>query len=182
MRNVHGRICRKEEMNLRLHFLPISEAWDCKNEWNFVESRPIQAGEHHICPCGQNDIQNYFFIENNINGHHTFVGSTCIEHIDPRVGKVIGYFQSILTHPIQGTYKGSDSDGLQMFSVGSNTKLVRGADDIVHHLNPHVIQTKEGEPLVLVKHPKPETLVHEQSYALRLKALYERGHLTFTAV
>lgn len=89
MRNVHGRICREQEINLLLHLQHLSEKPDCKDEWMFVESRAIEAHEHNICPCVQTAIQNYFFLENKINGNRTFVGSTCIENIDPRVGKVI---------------------------------------------------------------------------------------------
>ena len=61
----------------------------------FVESRPIEADEHNICPCGQTSIQAYFFVENKINGNLTFVGSMCIENIDPKVGVVIAYFKHI---------------------------------------------------------------------------------------
>ena len=57
MRRVHGRICREQDINLLLHLQHLSEEPDCKDEWMFVESRPIEADEHHICPCGQNNIQ-----------------------------------------------------------------------------------------------------------------------------
>ena len=146
-----------------------------------MESRPIEVDEHRICPCGQTGIKNYFFPENKINRNHTFLGSACIENIDSRVGKVIAYFQYILTHPIQGTYEGNDSNGLQKFSVLSNTVLVSGAE-VVKHLNPQVIKTKEGKHQVFVKYPIPETLVQRQSYDLRLKAKYAHGKLTFTVV
>lgn len=62
MRCVHGRICREQDdENLLLHLQRLSEESNCKDEWVFVESRPIEANESHICPCGQNNIQNYFF-------------------------------------------------------------------------------------------------------------------------
>ena len=154
---------------------------DFQGEWMFVESRPIEENEHKICPCGQTDIQAYFFLENKINGNRTFGGSTCIENIDPRVGKVIAYFEYILTHPIQGTYQGQDSGGLQRFTVKSNTVLVRGAE-VVKHLNPQVTKTMEGTWEVLVNHPRSETLIEGQTYDLRLKAKYVRGQLTFTAL
>ena len=183
MRRVHGRICREEEINLLLHLQHLSEEPSCKDEWTFVESRPVKVGEHNKSPCGQNDIQSYFFLENKINGNRTFVGSTCIENIDPHVGDVIGYFQYILRRPpIHGTFDGNDSSGLQKFTVKSNTVLVTGADTTVNHLNPQVIKTKEGERQVLVKYTKPETLIQGQSYELCLKAKYVRGQLTFTAV
>ena len=42
MRRVHGRICREQEVNLQLHFQHLGEEDDFKNEWVFVESRPIE--------------------------------------------------------------------------------------------------------------------------------------------
>ena len=182
MRKVHGRVCRDQDINLLLHLQHLSEEPDCTNEWMFVESRPIEAGEHCICPCGTPHIASYFFLENKLNGNRTFVGSTCIEHIDPRVGKVIAYFQYILTHPIQGIFDGHACIGLQMFTVESNTVLVRDAEDVIQHLNPQVFCSVDGKHHVLVKYPKAETLVRGQSYELLLKAKYTRGQLTFTAV
>ena len=181
MRRVHGRVCQDHDINLLLHLQHLSEEPDCQNEWMFVESRPIEADEPHICPCGQPNIKSYFFLENKFNGNRTFVGSICIEHLDPRVGKVVGYFQHLLCKPIQGSYVG-DLYGQQTFTVPSTTVLVRGADTIVHHLNPKVFKTLDGQWHVLVKYPKPETLIHGQSYALRLKAKYVHGQLTFTVV
>jgi len=64
MRRVHGRICREQDMNLHLHLQHLSEGDDFQDEWVFVESRPIEPGEHDVCPCGQTPIQSYFFIEN----------------------------------------------------------------------------------------------------------------------
>ena len=61
MRRVHGRICREQEVNLQLHLQYFSEENDFKNEWVFVESRPIEQGEHNICPCGETPIKSYFF-------------------------------------------------------------------------------------------------------------------------
>lgn len=181
MRKVHGRICREQEINLFLDLQHLSEEPDCKDEWMFVESRPLETDEHNICPCGQIDIKAYFFLENKINGNRTFVGSTCIENIDPRVGEVIAYFKYILIHPIQGTYQGQDSGGLQRFTVNSNTVLVRDAE-IVKHLNPQITETLENKHEVLVKHPRSETLIEGQTYDLRLKAKYVRGQLTYTAL
>ena len=79
-----------------LHFQHLSEEEDFQGEWMFVESRPIEADKHNICPCGQTTIQTYFFVENKINGNRTFVGSKCIRNIDPRVNAVIAYFNHIL--------------------------------------------------------------------------------------
>ena len=182
MRRVHGRVCREQDINLLLHLQHLSEERDCKNEWLFVESRPIEADEPHICPCGQNDIKSYFFLENKFNGNRTLVGSACIEHLDPRVGQVISYFQYLLTHPIQGTYMGEDHNGLHMFTVAPNTKLVQGSDTIVQQLNPQVFCNADGKQYVLVKCPNPETLVPGQSYELCLKAKYVQGQLTFTVL
>ena len=181
MRRVHGRVCQDDDINLLLHLQHLSEELDCQNEWMFVESRPIEAGEPHICPCGQPNIKSYFFLENKFNGNRTFVGSICIEHHDPRVGKVVGYFQHLLCKPIQGSYVG-DLYGQQTFTVPSTTVLVRGANTIIHHLNPQVFKTLDGQWHVLVKYPKPETLMHGQSYELCLKAKYVQGQLTFTVV
>ena len=181
MRKVHGRICREQNINLFLHLQHLSEEPDCKDEWMFVESRPIEENEPKICPCGQTDIQAYFFLENKINGNRTFVGSSCIKNIDPRAGKVIVYFEYILTHPIQGTYQGENEEGLQRFTVKSNTVLVRGTD-VVKHLNPQITKNLEGNWHVLVKYPNSETLIQGQTYELRLKAKYVRGQLTFTAL
>ena len=181
MRKVHGRICGEQDINLFLHLQHLSEEPDCKDEWMFVESRSIEANEHKICPCGQKGIQAYFFLENKINGNRTFVGSTCIENIDPCVSKVIAYFEYILTHPIEGTYQGENDEGLQRFTVKSNTVLVRGTD-VVKHLNPQVTKTLENKHEVLVKHPRSETLIQGEVHDLRLKAKYVRGQLTFTAL
>ena len=64
MRGVHGRICREQEINLHLHLQHLSESDDFQEEWQFVESRPIERGEHKVCPCGQAPIESYFFLEN----------------------------------------------------------------------------------------------------------------------
>ena len=96
------------------------------------------------------------------------MGSTCIENIDPRVGKVIDYFQHILCRPIQGMFVG-DLYGLQTFTVHLNTVLVRGTDTIVKHLNPQVFKTLDGQWHVLVKYPQPKTK-------------YVQGQLTFTVL
>ena len=181
MRTVHGRICREHDINLLLHLQHLSEEQHCKNEWMFVESRPIEEKEHKICPCGQTKIQAYFFLENKINGNRTFVGSTCIEKIDPRVGKVISYFDYILKEDIHGTYQGNNDEGLQKFTVKSNTVLVTGSE-IVKHLNPQITKNLKNEYEVLLKYPRPETLIQGQTYHLRLKAKYVRGQLTFTAL
>ena len=181
MRKVHGCVCREQEVNLFLHLQHLSEEPDCKDEWMIVESRPIEENEHKICPCGQTHIKSYFFLENKINGNRTFVGSTCIKNIDPRVGNVIAYFSYILIYPIQGTYQGKNDEGLQGFTVMPNTFLVRGSE-VVEHLNPQVTKNLKNEHEVLVKHSRPETLIQGQTYDLRLKARYVRGQLTFTAL
>ena len=111
MRKVHGCVCREQEVNLFLPLQHLSEEPDCKDEWMIVESRPIEENEHKICPCGQTHIKSYFFLENKINGNRTFVGSTCIKNIDPRVGNVIAYFEYILKEDIQGTYQRENDEG-----------------------------------------------------------------------
>ena len=181
MRKVHGCVSREQEVNLFLHLQHLSEEPDCKDEWMFVESRPIEENEHKICPCGQTHIKSYFFLENKINRNRTFVGSTCIKNIDPRVGNVIAYFSYILIYPIQGTYQGKNDERLQGFTVMPNTFLVRGSE-FVEHLNPQVTKNLKNEHEVLVKHSRPETLIQGQTYDLRLKAKYVRGQLAFTAL
>ena len=181
MRKVYGRICGEQDINLFLHLQHLREEEDFQGEWMFVESRPIEANEHKICPCGQTGIQAYFFLENKINGNRTFVGSKCIENIKPRVGKVIAYFDHILKKDIQGTYQGENDEGLQKFIVTSNTELAKGSE-VLKHLNPQVTKNLENKHEVLVKHPKQETLIVGQSYPLKLKAKYVRGQLTFTAL
>ena len=201
MRKVHGRFCREQDTNLLLHLQHLSEELDCKDEWMFVESRSIEEYGQHICLCGQTEIENYFFLENKINGNRTYVGSECIENIDSQVGKVVAYFQYILARPIEGKYVGTIEGGLELFAVSPNTNLVTGSKNIVNHVNPQVVKNggEKWEALVkhlnpqlmkdlkvkygvLVKYSKPETLVQGQSYTLRLKASYMRGELTFTAV
>lgn len=182
MQKVHGFGCDEEDINLLLHLQQLSEEPGCKDEWMFVESRPIDVGEHNICPCGQTGIENYFFLENKINGNRTFVGSTCIENIDSLAGQVIGYFQYILTQAIEGAFVENVSEGFQTFIVKPHTVLVKGADSYIKHLNPQVMKNLAGKWEVLVKYSKPETLIPGQAYGLRLKAKYVRGQLTFTAV
>ena len=113
LRRVHRRICGEQDINLFLHLQHLSEEEDFQNEWMFVESRPIEANEHKICPCGQTGIQAYFFVENKINGSRTFVGSKCIENIVPRASEEIAYFEYILKKDIHGTYQGENDEGLQ---------------------------------------------------------------------
>lgn len=183
MRRFHGfgGCCEERGINLLLHLQHLSEEPDCKGEWMFVESRPIDDFEPHICSCGQNSIRSYYFLENKINGNRTYVGSKCIENIDPEAGKVIAYFDFILKHRIKGTFVESVSDELQKFTVGGHTVLVKGTD-IVKHLNPQITLTEEGKWEVLVKYPKPKTLIQGLVYDLKLKAKYVHGQLTFTAM
>ena len=147
MRCDHERICREQEVNLQLHLLHLSEENDFQNEWLFVESRPIQPDEHDVCPCGQTPKHSYFFMENKINGNRTFVGSTCIGNIDPKAGAVIDYFKYILENKVERIYMDNqdnpDNQGLQTFTVRSNTKFVQQLP-IVKHLNPPVIKKPEG--------------------------------------
>ena len=60
----HGRICREQEINLQLHLQHLSESDDFQEEKQFVESRPIERGEHKVCHCGQAPIESYSFLEN----------------------------------------------------------------------------------------------------------------------
>ena len=76
---------------------------------------------------------------------------------------------------------GPDNQGLQTFTVCSNTKLVLQLP-IVKHLNPPVIRNLKGKWQVSVMYPKAESLLVGQMYFLRLKAKYVRGCLQFTAV
>jgi len=181
MRRVHGRICREQEANLQIHLQHLSEEKEFQGEWMFVESRPVQPGEHNICPCGQKDISSYFFLENKINGNRTFVGSTCKRNIDPRVGAVIAYFNHILEKGVHGQYKGQDSEDQQRFEVRPNTVLVQRLF-AVQQLNPQVTKNTEDKWEVAVKYSKPVTLMEGHMYFLLLKAKYCHGQLTFTAL
>ena len=181
MRDVHGRVCREQDANLQIHLQHLSEGDEIQNEWMFVESRPIEPGEHNICNCGQTEISSYFFVENKINDNRTFVGSDCIRNIDPRVGAVIAYFKHILEKGMHGEYKGQGSRGLQRFQVESNTVLVQRMF-AVQHLNPQVIKTEAGKWEVLVKNSGPVMLMEGHKYFLKLKAKYRQGQLTFTAL
>ena len=62
-----------------------------------------------------------------------------------------------MENSVQGKYKGQDTQGLQETSMMVHQKSV-------------------------VKYPNAETLVEGQMYSLQLKAKYQRGHLTFTAL
>lgn len=181
MRRVHGRICREQEINLHIHLQHLSEEEDFQNEWMFLECRPIQPDEHNVYPCGQTPIQSYFFIENNINGNRTFVGSGCTENAISKAAAVIGYFKHILHHEVQGIYKGQDDNDLQTFRVKSNTILVRSLHE-VEHLDPPLTKTLDGQWQVSVMYSKAESLLIEQMYFLRFKEKYVRGCLQFTAV
>ena len=77
-----------------------SEEKNFKNEWQFAESRPIEHGEHNVCPCGQTHIETYFFVENKWTGNRTFVGSDCVTNVDPKAAAVIGYFKHILENTV----------------------------------------------------------------------------------
>lgn len=183
MRKVHGYGgCRENSINLLLHLQHLSEEPDCKNEWMFIESRPIDEHEERICPCGKTGIGEYYFLENKINGNRTYVGSDCVENIDPRVGKLIFYFQHILTRPIQGKFVGTTEEGLQLFEVKPSTRLVIGAENTVKHLNPQVRFNSRGKWEVLVKYSKAATLEQGKDYELKLKAKYVKGQLNFTAM
>lgn len=126
MRRVHGRIFGAQEVNLQLHLQHLSEEDDFKNEWVFVESSPIEQGEHNICPCGQTPIQEYFFLENKFNGNRTIVGSDC------KAAAVKYYFKHILENEVQGIYKGQDNKGLETFTVKEATTLVQRLPIVEH--------------------------------------------------
>lgn len=180
-RRVHGHVCREHHVNLQLHLQHLSEETNFQDEWMFVESRPIQPGKHNACPCGQTAIESYFFLENKLNGNRTFVGSDCIRNIDAKATAVISYFNHIIENEVLGVYKGQDEKGLQRFEVKSNTILVCNLKD-VEHLNPQVTRNLDVQWEVSVKYPNVETLVEDQVYSLSLKAKYQRGQLTFTAL
>ena len=76
---------------------------------------------------------------------------------------------------------GQDNQGLQTFTVHSNTKLVQQLP-LLKHLNPPVIKNLKSKWQVSVMYPKAESLLVGQMYFLRLKAKYVRGCLQFTAV
>ena len=107
---------REQNVNLHLHLQHLSEGDDFLNEWIFVESRPIAPGEHNVCPCGQMGLKEHFMIENKINGNRTFVGSECIDNIDPKAKEVNYYIRRLLYQGLQGTYRGMTRNDLVLFS------------------------------------------------------------------
>ena len=176
MRAAHGRICRERNINLLLHLRPLSHNPDCRDEWMFVKSRLPKAGDTRICPCGQTGIEAYYFLKNEKTNNQTFVGSTCIRHIDPRVGLVIAYFERLLRHSTQGIYRGVDREGQRWFQVRSDTTLVKGAITTVKHLNPPVVR-HDGKCYVKVKDPRVLPPLIGHTYELWLQADYDQRHL-----
>ena len=112
---------REQNVNLHLHLQHLSEGDDFLNEWIFVESSPIAPGEHNVCPCGQMGLKEHFMIENKINGNRTFVGSECIDKIDPKAEEMNYYIRRLLYQGLQGTYRGMPRNGLVLFSVDSSS-------------------------------------------------------------
>ena len=182
MRAAHGRICRERNINLLLHLRPLSHNPNCRDEWMFVKSRRIAPRQTRVCPCGQTHIRARYYMNNEHNDNQTWVGSTCIHHIDPRVGDVIAYFERLLMQSTQGIYRGKDGDDMHSFQVCPTTTLVKGACDVVKHLNPPVFR-QDGKCYVTVKDPRVfPSLRLGHMYRLWLEADYEQRHLLFTIV
>lgn len=135
MQDVHGGICREQNVNLHLHLQHLSEGDDFLNEWLFVESRPIAQREHNVCPCGQMGLKERFMIENKINGNRTFVCSECIDNVDLKAREVNYYIQRLLCHGLQGIYRGMNKNGLVLFSVDLSSGFIKHLSK-VEHLNP----------------------------------------------
>lgn len=174
---------REQNVNLNLHLQYLSEGDDFLNVWIFVESRPIAPGEHNVCPCGQMRLKEHFMIENKINGNRTFVGSECIDNIDPKANEVNYYICRLLYHGLQGTYRGMNRNGLVLFSVDPSSGFVKYIPK-VEHLNPPLKKNtaKEGRWYISVFFPKENTTVYGKKYWIHLKAKYQGGRLRFTAV
>lgn len=166
-------------MNLLLHLRPLSHNPDCRDEWIFVKSRWIKPGEPRKCPCGKTNISSYYFLHNVKNNNRTVVGSTCIHSIDPNTGRVIAYFERLLTRSTRGTFRGEDREGLYWFQVDTVTPLVQGAIDVVQDYNPPVWKV-DDTCLVKVKDPAGPSLQPGHEYLLFLKAKYKERHLLFT--
>ena len=181
MRRAHGRVCREEDANLKIHLQHLSESSEFQNEWQLVEARPVQPGEGNICPCGQTELKNFFFLKDKLNGNRTFVGSRYAVNIDPEAEMVIDYFKHLLKDKLHGIYKGQDSQGLQRFEVNADTVLVQGLH-AVQQLKPQGTKNCEGDWEVAIKHSKPTLLVTGQTFCLRLKMSIKDGQLTFTAL
>ena len=180
-RYVHKCIRRPYEMNLRLHLQKLRQKHDGEREWRFVESRRIIPGETRVCPCGQTGISNKYIFELDETSTKTFVGSTCILHVDQDFGRIVAYFERLLTRPTKGIYRGVDREGLHWFQVQSNTTLVKGALNTVHKYNPPVV-LYDGKYIVKVMGPIRTLLRPGHKYKFSLKAKYEQGHLLFTTV
>ena len=169
MRRKHERRCREKDLNLYLHFQHLSEEDDFKNEWVFVESRPIQRGVHNVCPCGQTPLHSFFFMENNINGNRTFVGSDCIRNVDPKAAAVICHFKYNLEKAVQGTYKGQDDTGVQ--TLQSTQHYASKVLTCSRTFKPASNKKHRGSLASLGYLPSSR----DQKYTLRLKATYKQG-------
>ena len=181
MRRVHGRICREQDVNLHLHLQQLSEGDDFQNEWMFVESRPIEPGEHDVCPRGQTPIHSYFFLENKFNGNRTFVGSVSWTRESHSRGND-RLFRAYSGKRSTNIYKGKDDSGVQKFTVKAATTLVRRLP-IVEHLNLPLTRNLDGRwEVSSVIYPKAESLLLGQTYSLWVKATYVRDRLTLTAL
>ena len=145
----------------------------------FVKSRRVEADDPRICPCGQTPISALYWITNKNTDKQTFVGSTCIYHIDPDVGRIIGYFERLLKQHTKGIYRGVDEQGLHKFQVCPTTILVKGAFDTVNRLNPPV-DYQDGKYHVKVKYHRVTSPLIGHTYQLWLQADYEQQHLVFT--
>ena len=177
-RNINGR---KLNVNLHCHLQSLSEKWDFMNEWQLVESRPIQPGEDNTCPCGRSRLSLYFIIENKINGNRTFVGSSCIRNVIPQSDEMIDYFKYLMERGVYGLYRGQDNQGLQRFEFSPFTVITQRLP-IVQHLNPPINQTGANTWEVKVKYLKPGTLEEGKIYWFKVKMKYHQGQLTFSTM
>lgn len=178
-RYVHKRIRRPYEMNLRLHLQKLCHNHDGEWPWMFVKSRRVRPGEPRVCPCGQTGIRHKYYFKIANTSITSFVGSTCILNVDRQFGRIIAYFERVLTRPTRGIYHSMDREGLHWFQVNSTTTLVLGALQIVHKYNPPVVR-HDGKWYVKVMGPAGTLLRPDRPYQLWLKADYEQEHLLFT--
>lgn len=120
-------------------------------------------------------------IENKINGNRTFVGSECMDNIDPKAKEVNYYIRRLLYQGLQGTYRGMTRNDLVLFSVDSSSGFVKYLPT-VKHLNPPVTRNMEGRWYISINFPKENTMVYGKKYKIHLKTEYKGGRLRFTAV
>ena len=81
---------------LKAHILPLSNSKDfndARTEWKLVGIEVSEEIDH--CPCGQ-EIKEYCYIRNHLNGNTTYVGNVCVNRfIGIETGNLFAGLQKI---------------------------------------------------------------------------------------